>query len=97
MLDRDGCIGFASSAIEELLGRDYHEVVGMHVAAMLPALPAYLEQTGLTRNKKSRSEAIGLFVTEALHANGSRVRVRVAIKRSGFGSMVPLLLLTPVS
>lgn len=97
MLDRDGCIGFASSAIEDLLGFEYHAVVGVHVSSLLPDLPASLQQAILANGRKCKLDSVGSFTTNARRADGGIMPVSVTVKKSGFGTTVPLLMLNPAS
>lgn len=95
LLDRDYRIGFASSAIEDLLAHDYEKIVGMHVSDLLPELLSRLGGMCSVKNAKAKLRGMGSFVSHARHAGGHDVPVVVQLREKKSDQLISLLVSAP--
>lgn len=95
LLDRDWRIGFASSAIEDLLAHDYEKLIGMHVSDVLPELLTRLGGMCSVKNAKAKLRGMGSFLSHARHAGGHDVPVVIQLREKRYDQLIPLLVSAP--
>lgn len=91
-LDRQYRIGFASSAIEELLGLNYEQLIGIPISVLLPELALVLASARTVKSARLNLQETGSFRSHARHADGRAIPVTVSLKKGGSESSIPLLL-----
>lgn len=92
VLDKANRVGFASSSIEDVLGQDYEEVVGMPIADILPQM-AIEEFAPLHKTRMSALRALSARCEFAVHADGRKVPVIVTLKNEDTDAGSPPILL----
>lgn len=95
LLDRDYRVGFASSAIEDLLAHDYEKVIGMPVSDVLPELLPRLGGMCSIKSAKAKLREMGSFISHARHANGDDIAVVVQLREKKCDQLIPLLISLP--
>lgn len=92
MLDSKYRIEFASSAVEDLFGIDYEQVVGVPASVLLPDLQNHLGPEVTLRNARTSLQKMGPFVSHARHANGHAIPVKVSLQEGSADRIAALQL-----
>lgn len=94
-LDGQYRIGFASSAIEELLGLNYEQLIGAPISSLLPELALVLADARTVKKARLNLQQTGSFRSHARHADGRSIPVTVSLKKGGSEGSIPLVLQLP--